>query len=422
MTIKNISALFKLVVCTVLCAYLLSACGGGSSGSNSDQDDTNLPDTIAPTLTLIGSSSINVRIGTNYIDQGASFTDNIDDARTVFSSDSINFNSLGAYSLNYTATDEAGNLSNTVTRTVNIIDSGVVNPNAINQSTFFVFGHSLFIYTGGDSAPTTNYTNVGEWLGVLADNSGTESSGGYRFGFTDAHNNLNWSSSANITPNGIFSLNNTSTFDSGFNGLAGDDIDHFYFMPSNYLGSDMGQFPFTSSTNNYRGDAEELIDNILSLFPASEQILYIHEPDAGPFGGADLSRSQFTTYNNATMNEYLDWHVRLQDNILANGRIIKSVPAGPVLAWLFENESYLQSVQFNQLYGDSAPHGSESIYFLKALVVYMSIYQQDPVVSGLVFPPGTTVRDEIQNNLLAIVSAIRSRLEFHQANGVNVYQ
>jgi hypothetical protein len=87
-------------------------------------------------------------------------------------------------------------------------------------------------------------------------------------------------------------------------------------------------------------------------------------------------------------------------------------PVGPVVAWLFENESYLQSLNFYDFYGDSAPHGSENVYLLAALVVYQSMYQATPNINNFTIPAAATqIRPE----------TIQVRLNFHNATGVNVW-
>jgi len=285
----------------------------------------------------------------------------------------------------------------------------------VTSSRFHVFGHSLFTYWGG-----TPYTNVGDWLGLLAGASGLESVGSHRFGQYAGWNALNWGNPASIGFNDLFEQGNTSPFSGN---LTNSNYTHFYTMPSNFLTTDMGGPPYNQPITTAQGELETLIDNINSLPSTVEHILYTHWGRAGSYSvSSSNSRPDFTIYNNAQMGDYLDWHIELQDAVIGGGRPIRMFPVGPIIAWLFENESYLQSLNFYDVYGDSAPHGSENIYLLAALVVYQSIYQASPNLSNFTIPSAATqIRPEIANNLPSIVAAIQGRLDFHNASGVNVW-
>lgn len=91
------------------------------------------PDTIAPVITLNGSSS--VTIGTSV--QGASYTDagaTAHDARdgdissSITTTGSVDISEAGTYTITYNVSDTAGNAAESVTRTVNVLqhDSSVV--------------------------------------------------------------------------------------------------------------------------------------------------------------------------------------------------------------------------------------------------------------------------------------------------------
>ena len=83
-------------------------------------------DVQAPQITIEGANPFNLGLGQSYIDKGASAIDNIDKNISVSSTSNININTLGTYSVLYTARDEAGNESN-ATRVVNVIDLSLVD-------------------------------------------------------------------------------------------------------------------------------------------------------------------------------------------------------------------------------------------------------------------------------------------------------
>ena len=81
------------------------------------------PDSVAPVITLIGASTININVGDTYTDQGATASDNIDGditANIIVGGDAVNTNTAGTYVITYNVTDAAGNAATEVTRTVNV--------------------------------------------------------------------------------------------------------------------------------------------------------------------------------------------------------------------------------------------------------------------------------------------------------------
>lgn len=90
----------------------------GCGGSNSDDVVEIAPiDTIAPTITLVGLSTVTLTVGDTYQESGSTVVDNVDTGLTATISGSVDTSTVGSYVLTYTATDLAGNSSN-VSRTV----------------------------------------------------------------------------------------------------------------------------------------------------------------------------------------------------------------------------------------------------------------------------------------------------------------
>jgi len=84
---------------------------------------TVIADTTAPVITLIGDNPITIEVGSSFTDPGATATDNYDTTVTVTTTGSVDVNTLGSYTLTYSATDSSGNTATTVTRTVNVVDT-----------------------------------------------------------------------------------------------------------------------------------------------------------------------------------------------------------------------------------------------------------------------------------------------------------
>ena len=82
------------------------------------------PDTTPPVITLSGSSTVYVEYGSGFIDDGATWTDNVDGAGFIpaYNSGTVNTMALGTYTIGYSYTDGAGN-TGSVSRTVSVVDT-----------------------------------------------------------------------------------------------------------------------------------------------------------------------------------------------------------------------------------------------------------------------------------------------------------
>ncbi|MEA2048294.1 MAG: DUF5011 domain-containing protein [Campylobacterota bacterium] len=80
-------------------------------------------DVTPPVITVQGDNPLLIVIGSEYTDEGATATDNVDGTVAVTSSGSVDTGALGSYTITYTAEDAAGN-SATETREV-IVSRGI---------------------------------------------------------------------------------------------------------------------------------------------------------------------------------------------------------------------------------------------------------------------------------------------------------
>ena len=103
-------------------AAVLTACGGG--GGSESPASSPVADTRAPVITLSGSSSMSHEQGTEFIDPGASVTDNVDSNLSISVTGEVNSAEAGTYTLTYSATDSAGNIASE-TRTVTVADTSL---------------------------------------------------------------------------------------------------------------------------------------------------------------------------------------------------------------------------------------------------------------------------------------------------------
>ncbi len=83
-----------------------------------------IADTTPPVITLSGASSVNIEFGSDFVDDGASWTDNIDGTGIIsrYNTGSVNTGAIGTYTIGYQHADVVGN-TGSVTRTVNVVDT-----------------------------------------------------------------------------------------------------------------------------------------------------------------------------------------------------------------------------------------------------------------------------------------------------------
>ena len=97
---------------------------------------TNAVDATRPVITLLGSTPVNIVMGTPYTDAGATALDNIDGDITgsiVVGGDVVDINTVGTYTITYNVVDAAGNNAVQVTRTVNVTPNGIFTIGAITD-------------------------------------------------------------------------------------------------------------------------------------------------------------------------------------------------------------------------------------------------------------------------------------------------
>ncbi len=80
-------------------------------------------DTTAPVIVLNGDSNLTHEVGEVYEDAGANWTDIVDGTGTISATGEVNASLVGVYLLSYDYTDANGNSAETITRTVNVVDT-----------------------------------------------------------------------------------------------------------------------------------------------------------------------------------------------------------------------------------------------------------------------------------------------------------
>jgi hypothetical protein len=87
-------------------------------------------DQTAPVITLNGPATQTVQQGDTYTDLGATVSDNYDTDLSATVTGSVDTNTVGSYTLTYSAIDAAGNAATAVTRTVNVVAPAPAPPSS----------------------------------------------------------------------------------------------------------------------------------------------------------------------------------------------------------------------------------------------------------------------------------------------------
>lgn len=105
--------------------YLLTYDASDSSGNAaiSVTRTVQVVDTTAPSISLNGDAYPEIEAGDSFVDDGVSVSDNVDSSPTVTVTGTVDMTTTGSYTLDYYATDSSGNVSATVHRYVDVIDT-----------------------------------------------------------------------------------------------------------------------------------------------------------------------------------------------------------------------------------------------------------------------------------------------------------
>lgn len=307
-------------------------------------------------------------------------------------------------------------------------------PNAVapvaSTATYYGVIHSGFDHDqdGGTNAPTSDYTATGQWLGWLSSESGTQVSGAAQFnaiaGWTGVPSTKALEYSTNVPP----------VWGSG--AWATQNWDHIILTADNFTMEEAlpDQIP-TGFSASYVDLTIDLMDDAMSAIRAQgdpddpEFLFYPYHPevDMVPNFTGDVfnpTLAEQEAFHFYTSGDYFGWYQELYKQVreARAGYRMRLIPAAMVISDLIENESYMATVNWVDLFGDDAPHGTESLYFLYALVTYRVMMNRNPDLSAATVPAGVTVISQVWDNRAAIVSYIDTRLaEYNDQLNANVY-
>ena len=176
---------------------------------NVTEDSSTPPDTVFPVLTILGDNPATVELGATYTDAGATS----DGGETVTSSGTVDTNTVGTYTITYSASDAAGNTS-TATRTVNVVDTTPPEVTLAGAATVTVELGDIYTELGAtatDASGAVTVTTSGE--------VDTDTLGSYILTYTSTDLSGN-SATATRTVNVVFTVGSPPITISGDNPLS----------------------------------------------------------------------------------------------------------------------------------------------------------------------------------------------------------
>lgn len=143
-------------------------------------------DLTKPVITLLGSDTVSVTLGSSYTDAGATANDAVagDLTSSIVLAGSVNTNVAGTYTLTYSVSDTAGNAANTVTRRVAVVSNG---RGAIGSSSgggggagslIRTFFDTIFPTTGSGTASSGSNGSLGGGSASGSDSGASSAVGG----------------------------------------------------------------------------------------------------------------------------------------------------------------------------------------------------------------------------------------------------
>ena len=103
-------------------SYILKFNASDKAGNKAKEvtRTVNVTDQTAPIISLKGLALVNIFVGNEYIDSGATVEDAVDGTSSITTADVVDTTKAGSYTLTYKASDKAGNNAIAVTRTIEV--------------------------------------------------------------------------------------------------------------------------------------------------------------------------------------------------------------------------------------------------------------------------------------------------------------
>ncbi len=276
-------------------------------------------------------------------------------------------------------------------------------PPLLTDMKTFIFGHSLIVHDPPLIPVPSDETAVPHWMRLLAITAGYDYAADGQYGFLPQH--------AQLPPSPQWGFDSVPGVWQEPASFADSDFTTVLITAANFIQYQPATEPYDGvNPDNITplGATLDIIDWVNQQEPGIDVYIYENWPDMGylPF---PPSSEQFAEYNAIVLNTFHQWWVDYMAEIVAARPAlnVRMIPVGPVISHLLTTTD-LGQIPITELYEDNAPHGRATIYFLAALVTYMTTY-------GVKAPDGfqvpVLVHERIRNNYQRVVDDIWLELQ-----------
>lgn len=249
-------------------------------------------------------------------------------------------------------------------------------PIALNQ---YIFGNSLVNFAGG-----AGQTNVPYWLDQFAEAADGDYNvnGGYGFlrQFADREEPASeWGFA------GVGDVWNADLQD-----FAEAQFDSVMITPANFIQDSAPDAAYPGDDRSPLDATLDVIDQVMTEQPGARIFIYQGWADMGAlFPDFPPTSAQLASYYDYAGGAYQDWFDAYLDAIraAAPGADVQIVPVNDVLVDLLSEGGPLADLTAEELFVDTAPHGTETTYYLASMITYSTLYGE-PVSADAPMPEG----------------------------------
>ncbi len=237
----------------------------------------------------------------------------------------------------------------------------------------YFFGNSLINHLSD-----TEETAVPYWMAEFAAAAGHSYTADGQWGFLQQF-------PSQMPPKPGWSFSNVSSaWPRGGAGFGGGGYNAVVINPANFV-------QYQSPTAQYDGDNPDKLSPVSATLAVFDWVsdqgpdpkYYIYE------GWAELalfspemppSNRQLAKYHAYNLGEYHDWYIAYREEVQTRRpeMQVELIPVASILATLF-TETALSGIPVEELYSDTAPHGTATLYFLAAAITYAGVFDELPM-------------------------------------------
>ncbi|MDA9361262.1 BspA family leucine-rich repeat surface protein [Flavobacteriaceae bacterium] len=280
---------------TFTISYSVSDAAGNTASVN--RTVVVLIDSIAPVITLTGSSTISVVVGATFTDPGATASDNIDGDLTssITTSGTVNTSNTGTFTISYGVSDAAGNAATVVQRTVIVsvaLSISFVNgtcecPNAIVGDTAVIGGVTYTAVDNSTIAGEIANNNVNLCTTLVTSMAGDINAMSNFFNDNSFNSDISFWDTSNVNDMQLM-FTGASTFNQNIGG-----------WDTSSVSSTLGMFYNASSFNQNIGDwdTSSVVDMSFMFYGANEFNQYIGNWDTSSVTNMEGVFSNASAFN-----------------------------------------------------------------------------------------------------------------------------